>query len=51
VSVWGSAEECASELNDIAAAGARVLLLNPVFNMMEQMEILAGEVIPRVSGK
>lgn len=50
VSVWGSAEECAAALNEIAAAGARVLLLNPVFDLMEQMEILAGEVIPRVAG-
>jgi probable F420-dependent oxidoreductase len=51
VSVWGSAEECAAALNEIAAAGARVLLLNPVFDLMEQMEILAGEVIPRVAGR
>jgi probable F420-dependent oxidoreductase len=51
VSVWGSAEECASQINDIAAAGARVLLLNPVFDLMEQMEVLAGEVIPRVASK
>jgi alkanesulfonate monooxygenase SsuD/methylene tetrahydromethanopterin reductase-like flavin-dependent oxidoreductase (luciferase family) len=51
VSVWGSAEECASQLGEIAAAGARLLLLNPVFDMMEQMEVLKGEVIPRVSNK
>ena len=51
VSVWGSAEECASQLSEIAAAGARLLMLNPVFDMMEQMEVLAGEVIPRVSNK
>ncbi len=51
VSVWGSAEECASQLGEIAAAGARLLLLNPVFDMTEQMEVLAGEVIPRVSNK
>ncbi len=49
VSVWGGAEECAARLSEIAAAGARLLLLNPVFDMMEQMELLKGEVIPRVS--
>jgi len=26
-------------------------MLNPVFDMMEQMEVLKGEVIPRVSNK
>lgn len=54
VSVWGSVEECAGGLRDIAAAGARLLVLNPVFGLLEQMEILASEVIPRVkdeSGK
>ncbi|HEY2987067.1 MAG TPA: LLM class flavin-dependent oxidoreductase [Candidatus Binatia bacterium] len=48
VSIWGSPEECAAQLSEIAAAGARVLALNPVFDLAEQMEILAGEVIPRV---
>lgn len=54
VSVWGSVEECAGGLREIVAAGARLLLLNPVFGLLEQMEILASEVIPRVkdeSGK
>jgi probable F420-dependent oxidoreductase len=48
VSVWGGPEECAAQLGDIAAAGARVINLNPVYDLMEQMEVLAGEVIPRV---
>ncbi len=48
VSVWGGVEECAAGLREIVAAGARLLLLNPVFDMMEQMEILASEVIPGV---
>ena len=51
VSVWGSAEECAEGLREIAAAGARLLLLNPVFDMMEQIEILASEIIPQVRGR
>ena len=51
VAVWGSAEECVERLREIVAAGARLLLLNPVFDMMEQMEILAGEVIPRLRNR
>lgn len=51
VSVWGGVEECAEGLREIAAAGARLLLLNPVFDMMEQMEILVSEVIPQVRGR
>ena len=49
VSVWGSAEECVERLREIVAAGARLLLLNPVFDMMEQMEVLASEVVPRAT--
>jgi len=49
VAVWGSAEECIERLKEIIAAGARLLLLNPVFNMMEQMEVLASEVVPRLT--
>lgn len=48
VAVWGSVEECAEGLRDIVAAGARLLVLSPVFDMIEQMEILAGEIIPRL---
>ncbi|MBI2985542.1 MAG: LLM class flavin-dependent oxidoreductase [Deltaproteobacteria bacterium] len=49
VAVWGSAEECVERLREIVAAGARLLLLNPVFDMMEQMEVLASEVVPKVT--
>jgi len=48
VSVWGSVEECADGLREIVAAGARLLVFNPVFGLKEQMEILASEVIPRL---
>ncbi len=51
VAVWGSAGECADGLRDIVAAGARLLVLNPVFGQVEQMEILASEVIPAVKDK
>jgi probable F420-dependent oxidoreductase len=48
VAVWGSAEECAEKLQEVVGAGARLLVLNPMFDMRDQLEILAGEVIPKV---
>jgi probable F420-dependent oxidoreductase len=49
VSVWGPPEECAEKLRAIVDAGARVINLNPVYDMTEQMEMLAGEVVPRLA--
>ena len=49
VAVWGSSEECITQLNEIIAAGARLLVLNPVFDMADHLEILAREIIPQVS--
>ena len=51
VAVWGSVEECAERLREIVAAGVRLLLLNPVFDMMDHLEVLAGEVIPQIRGR
>jgi len=51
VSVWGGPEECVEQLQEIISAGARLVLLNPVFDMMEQMEILARDVVPRLSNR
>jgi probable F420-dependent oxidoreductase len=48
VSIWGSREECVDKLGDLIRAGARHLLMNPVFDEPEQMEILASEVIPKL---
>ncbi len=49
VSVFGSAEECGEQLREVIAAGARFILFNLMFDMREQLEILAEEVIPRIS--
>ena len=49
VAVWGGPDECADQLQKIIAAGARLILLNPVFDMMDHVEILAKEVIPKIS--
>lgn len=46
VSVWGSPDECRNELGAIVAAGARHLLLNPVFDDLDHLELLAADVVP-----
>jgi alkanesulfonate monooxygenase SsuD/methylene tetrahydromethanopterin reductase-like flavin-dependent oxidoreductase (luciferase family) len=46
VSVFGSRDECVAGLKDVVAAGARLLLLNPVFDEMEHLEQLASEIRP-----
>jgi probable F420-dependent oxidoreductase len=51
VAVWGNEEECAEGLSEIVDAGARLLILNPVFDMDDHLEILASEVIPRIRGR
>ena len=48
VSVWGGAEGCAEGLQEIVDAGADMLMLNPMFDHMEHLEGLHGEVIPKV---
>ena len=41
VSVWGDASECLDGLAAVVAAGARFLLLNPVFDELEHLERFA----------
>lgn len=48
VAVWGSAQECAEKLKEVVAAGARLLILNPVVDMVEQLEALHSDVIPKL---
>jgi probable F420-dependent oxidoreductase len=49
VSVWGSEDECAERLAEVASAGAGLLLLNPVFDEMEHLERIAAALRPRLS--
>lgn len=49
VAVAGTAGDCITGLCDVAAAGAQMILLNPLFDEAGQMRRLAEEVIPRVS--
>jgi probable F420-dependent oxidoreductase len=48
VAVWGSVDECVEGLRRVVAAGARLLVLNPVFDELEHLEILADEIAPRL---
>ncbi len=48
VSVWGGRAECTDKLGELVQAGARHLLLNPVFDDMEHLELLAQEVVPNL---
>jgi probable F420-dependent oxidoreductase len=48
VSIWGNCAECLDKLGELVRAGARHLLLNPVFDEMEQMELMASDVIPKL---
>jgi probable F420-dependent oxidoreductase len=49
VSVWGPPDACARGLREVANAGARMILLNPLFDEARQMERLAAEVMPQVT--
>jgi probable F420-dependent oxidoreductase len=44
--VAGTPDDCIAGLRDIAAAGARMILLNPLFDELQQMQRLATEVMP-----
>ena len=48
VSVWGSRAECIDKLGELVRAGAKHLLLNPVFDELEHLELLAQAVIPHL---
>lgn len=46
--VAGTPADCVREVNAVAEAGAELILFTTVFDQPEQMERLAGEVIPHV---
>jgi len=48
VSVWGSVAECVDKLGQLVRTGTKHLMLNPVFDEMEQMEVLAAEIVPHL---
>ena len=48
VSVFGSAAQCTDKLAEITEAGAEMVLLNPAFDHLEQLNVLAEEVMPHL---
>lgn len=46
VSVWGGLDECRNKLGAVVAAGAQHLLLNPVFDDLDHLELLAADIVP-----
>jgi len=49
VAVAGPPAECLAGLRDVIAAGAEMILLNPLVDDAEQIERLASEVVPELS--
>jgi alkanesulfonate monooxygenase SsuD/methylene tetrahydromethanopterin reductase-like flavin-dependent oxidoreductase (luciferase family) len=48
VAIWGSRGECLDKLGALVKAGAQHLMLNPVFDEMEHLELLAQDVVPHL---
>jgi probable F420-dependent oxidoreductase len=49
VAVFGPPDAVAEGLREVTAAGAELVLLNPLFDEAEQMERLAAEVLPQLA--
>ncbi len=49
VALAGPAEACVEGLVELVGAGADLLIVNPVFDEEQQAEVLAAEVLPRVT--
>jgi probable F420-dependent oxidoreductase len=49
VAVAGTPDECVQGLQEVAAAGAETIMLNPLFDDLAQMERLTAEVIPALA--
>jgi probable F420-dependent oxidoreductase len=48
VSVWGPPDECVAGLKQVVAGGAGMLMLNPVFDEMEHLEVFASAIAPKL---
>ena len=46
--ILGSADKVAEQLSELVTAGAKHLMLNPVYDYMEHMEAIAEEVAPKL---
>jgi probable F420-dependent oxidoreductase len=48
VAIWGSAEKCAEQIQQIVEAGAQRIVFNPMFDEMEHLDICFREIMPRL---
>lgn len=48
VSLWGPPAECVKGLKQVVAAGARMPMLNSVFDELEHLEVFASEIAPKL---
>ena len=46
--VFGTEQECIDQLGEIVSEGIELLIVNPIYDLMEQMERLAAAVLPRL---
>lgn len=46
--VWGSADRVAEGLSEVLANGAGMIVLNPLWDFVEQIEALSADVIPQL---
>ena len=46
--VWGSADQVAEGLSEVVKNGAGMIMLNPLKDFVEQIEVLATDVIPQL---
>jgi hypothetical protein len=44
--VTGTPAECLAGVRSVVAAGAEMILFTPLFDLPEQMELIAAELIP-----
>ncbi len=48
VCVWGPPDECLDRLGEVVAAGARLVMLHPVFDELEHLEQFASSIAPKL---
>nr|WP_281349377.1 LLM class flavin-dependent oxidoreductase [Nitratireductor arenosus] len=48
VAVWGTPETILEQLGPLLDSGPDVVVLNPVFNELEQLDVIAAEIAPKV---
>jgi len=48
VAVYGSPAECVDQLHAVAAGGAKVIQMTPLYDETEQMERIAADIVPHL---